>query len=79
MNNNATLGKWIIIIGIIVVFLAIVGSCDDSESDYRKTLESGTKKYYSGESMTKEEYEAVKDFNEWMDDQKDKSYDEWDN
>ena len=46
--------------------------------DYRKTLEEGQRKYYSGEKMTKEEYNAVKGFNEWKSKQGSKTYSDWD-
>lgn len=45
---------------------------------YTITLKSGIEKYNNGETMTEEEYNAVKNFNEWSDKQGEKTYDEWD-
>lgn len=67
----------IVFIGITVLSYAFC-SCSSSEDEYRKTLESGQKKYYSGETMTKEEYNAVKSFNNWKNEQKNKKYNDWD-
>ncbi len=35
------------------------------------------KKYYNGDPMTKEEHDAVKGFNEWKNNQGEKTYDKW--
>ena len=50
-----------------------------SNDDFEDTLNSGLEKYQSGETMTKQEYNAVKSFNDWRDKQTDKTYDQWDN
>lgn len=48
-----------------------------SNDRYKDTLNSGLKKYYSGEGMTKKEYNAVKSFNNWKSKQGEKKYSEW--
>lgn len=63
---------------IVLLLCFLFGSCSNSSDEYRKTLESGQQKYYSGDSMTKEEYNAVKNFNEWKSNQTPKTYNEWD-
>ena len=60
-----------------IVMLTMLVGCS-SDDDYRKTLEEGQRKYYSGEKMTKEEYNAVKGFNEWKSKQGSKTYSDWD-
>ena len=75
--------KWIIGGVLLVLFSAIVGAgysdgLSNAENDYRRTLESGQKKYYSGQKMTKEEYNAVKSFNDWKSKQGTKKYSDWD-
>ena len=62
---------------IVLFILALLGSCSNYEDDYRDVLESGQQKYYSGQSMTKEEYNAVKNFNKWKANQGSKTYDDW--
>lgn len=47
--------------------------------DYEETLKSGYDKYLNGEEMSREEYNAVKAFNEWQDKQGEKTYSDWDN
>lgn len=68
------------IIGVIiavVVLLAIIGSCGKSNNSYEDTLKSGMEKYYSGDPMTKEEHDAVQNYNEWKNNQGEKRYDQW--
>lgn len=79
MGNNQN-GSKISVVVIIVIAILLLGSCGSSSSDseYRETLESGQRKYYSGESMTRDEYNAVKGFNDWKSKQGEKSYSEWD-
>lgn len=77
-QKNSSSGKGWIIAGIIilVILTLLSGGSDDS---YRQTLESGQKKYYSGQPMTKQEYNAVKGFNKWKSSQGSKTYSEWGN
>ena len=63
---------------LYLVMLTILSSCS-SNDDYRKTLEEGQRKYYSGEKMTQKEYDAVKGFNKWKSKQDSKTYSDWDN
>jgi len=78
MNENQNGSKWVIGI-VIVVAILLLGSCgSSSDDDFRQTLESGQRKYYSGESMTRDEYNAVKGFNDWKSKQGEKSYSDWD-
>ena len=48
-----------------------------SDDSYRDTLNSGLNKYYSGENMSRSEYNAVKSFNNWKANQDSKSYSDW--
>ena len=48
-----------------------------SDDSYRDTLNSGLNKYYSGENMSRSEYNAVKSFNNWKANQGSKSYSDW--
>ena len=63
----------LIIVALSACFLA--GCGDDS---YRNTLKSGLEKYYSGENMSRSEYNAVKSYNNWKSKQGSKSYNDWD-
>ena len=69
------------VLGIILAMLiavALLGGCTSSSKDsYKDTLVSGQKKYYSGQPMTKQEYNAVKNFNKWKSSQGSKTYDQW--
>ena len=62
----------LIIAALSACFLA--GCSDDS---YRDTLNSGLNKYYSGQNMSKSEYNAVKSYNNWKSNQGSKSYSDW--
>lgn len=65
---------------IVFIWLASGGyKSSNKSSSYSDTLRSGEEKYWSGESMTKEEYNAVKNYHNWLDEQGDKTYNEWDN
>lgn len=76
MNNGKKRNIIALLIGLFsILMLAGCGSYDD----YEDTLNSGLEKYQSGETMTKQEYNAVKSFNDWCDKQTDKTYDQWDN
>ena len=79
MENGQGGSKFGIVI-VVIVLLVLLGSCvgGNSDDEYRKTLESGQRKYYSGESMTRDEYNAVKGFNDWKSKQGEKSYSDWD-
>lgn len=92
-NNSAAhssdaAGTGLCIFGLLIPIILVVWlfvSCSSSFSEsrrkdqeqYRNTLESGQQKYYNGESMTQEEYNAVKDFNNWKDKQGEHAYDDW--
>lgn len=81
-NNNGNSsggGSTILVIICIIVILGLFGSCSNNDDEYKKTLNSGMEKYYNGEKMTKEEYNAVNGYLEWEDDQKDKTYNDWNN
>ena len=78
-QKNSTGGNILIIlicVAIIGILVLAVGGSDDS---YGKILESGQRKYYSGQPMTQQEYNAVKGFNKWKDSQGSKTYDNWGN
>ena len=66
---------------LVIALIALLGSCSGSssksEDTYRKNLESGYQKYILNEPMSKEEHDAVENFNNWKSDQQDKRYDEW--
>ena len=66
-------------IALVVSLLALMLLCTGCGSDdsYRRTLESGQAKYRSGQPMTKQEYNAVKNFNNWKANQGSKTYDQW--
>ena len=49
-----------------------------SDDEYRDTLNSGLDKYYNNEDMTKQEHDAVENFNNWKDKQGEKKYSDWD-
>ncbi|HIW21036.1 MAG TPA: hypothetical protein H9887_03320 [Candidatus Dorea intestinavium] len=70
-----------LVLVIMIAFIWLLGSCsnsDSSSSKYDQDLESGYEKYQSGEDMSEDEYNAVKNFNNWREKNTDKSYDEWD-
>ena len=77
-QRNGLGGKgWIIAVIVVLAILALfMGDSDDS---YKNTLESGQKKYYSGQPMTQQEYNAVKNINKWKSSQGSKTYSEWGN
>lgn len=60
------------IILVIFLVLLLLGSCggDDEPSSYEKNLDSGWKKWSSGDygSMNRDEREAVNNFLEWSND-----------
>ena len=63
------------------ILLAVLAACSltgcGSDDSYRDTLNSGLNKYYSGESMSRSEYNAVRSFNDWKSKQGSKTYDDW--
>ena len=80
MANRGKSGSGICVIGVIVIVvlgLYLLGSCSNSESSYDRNFKSGIEKYNTGGEMSKEEYNAVKNFNEWKDNNSSKSYSEW--
>lgn len=76
MKSNGGFAGIAFVVIILLIIASLTGNDDDS---YRKTLESGQQKYYSGLSMTKEEYNAVKGFNDWSAKQGSKTYSQWGN
>ncbi len=68
--------KRIVIFAIAVLTVCFLTGCGGGDS-YRDTLESGLNKYYSGQKMSKSEYNAVKSFNNWKAKQGSKSYSNW--
>lgn len=62
---------------VVAVILACCLTGCGSDDSYRDTLNSGLNKYYSGQSMTKQEYNAVKSYNNWKSKQGPKTYDGW--
>ena len=82
-NNNQKSGgggSTILVIIIIVILLGLIGSCSSGgSSKYDDDLNSGLEKYRNGEKMNEDEYDAVNNFLEWEDKQKDKTYDDWNN
>lgn len=69
--------KRVFVVGLTLMLMAAATGCS-SDDDYRELLERGQEKYYNGEEMSREEYNAVKSFNDWKDKQGGKTYDEWD-
>ena len=70
----------LLIVVVVIVLLSALGSCGGSSSDdsYKETLNNGLEKYYNGDEMTKEEYDAVKSYNKWKYKNSDHDYDSWD-
>ncbi len=59
--------------GVMAAFLTACGN----DNSYRDTLESGLNKYYTGQQMSRSEYNAVKSFNNWKSKQGTKTYSDW--
>ena len=83
-NNTGNNGGSFITIAIIVIAIIMgVATCNSDNSSSRQkqadTLKSGLNKYYSGENMSKEEYDAVKSFNNWQYKNSEHTYSSWDN
>lgn len=81
MTNGKGLGGGSIILVIIgiVIILSLLGSCSSGgSSKYENDLNNGLNKYYNGEKMNEDEYNAVKNFNDWKEKQGEKTYDDWD-
>ena len=68
--------KRIAIFAIVVLTACSLSGCGSDDS-YRDTLESGLNKYYTGQKMSKSEYNAVKSFNNWKANQGPKTYSDW--
>lgn len=64
------------IIGILGGTVALTACGSD---EYEQTLKSGYQKYQTGQQMTREEYNAVKSFNDWKYKNSDHTYSEWNN
>ena len=66
---------------IVVLLLGMIGSCSGASSKssdrYRQNMESGLQKYYNGEKMNEEEYNAVKDYQNWKYKNSEHTYDDW--
>jgi len=77
-NQNSGGGSAVGVILVIIILIGLIGSCGSSDDEYRDTLDSGLEKYYNGDKMSKDEYDAVKGFNKWKDKQGEKTYDDWD-
>lgn len=44
----------------------------------KRDLNGGLEKYYKGEKMSEDEYRAVRNYHDWLDDQKEeKNYEDW--
>lgn len=67
-------GFWIVIALIAIILL---GKVNGSNNHYEETLKSGLDKYYKGQEMSKSEYNAVKDYNDWKFKSEDHTYDRW--
>ncbi len=65
------------VIIVLVIIFSIIGACSNSSDKYKKTLQSGMEKYYNGDPMSKEEHDAVQGFNDWKNNQGEKTYDQW--
>lgn len=76
-QSKSNLGENIIAAIFVFVIAFLLNSCTNQELKYEKTLRDGLEKYYNGEKMTKEEHDAVESYHNWVDDQKEKKYDEW--
>ena len=68
--------KRIAMLIIAALSACFLTGCGGNDS-YRDTLNSGLNKYYSGQSMSKSEYNAVKSYNNWKSSQGSKTYDGW--
>lgn len=69
--------KSIMMVIMCVGMMGLFTGCS-SDDDYKDTLNSGLQKYYNGDNMSKEEYNAVKSYNNWKDKQSEKKYSDWD-
>lgn len=69
--------KFVSIITVLLITIMLV-ACGGSSDSYRDTLESGQRKYYNGEKMTQQEYNAVKSFKKWEEKNGEHTYSDWD-
>ena len=65
------------IAALIIAVLTAVSLTGCGDDSYKDTLNSGLNKYYSGENMSRSEYNAVKSYNNWKSNQGSKSYSDW--
>lgn len=79
-NSGGGCSSYLIAGVLFLLVLGGLGSCmgDSSSDDYSNTLKSGYSKYLTGEKMNRQEYNAVKSYNNWLDKQGEKSYSDWD-
>ena len=75
MKRNLSI---ILVVVCLICLMLGLTSCSSNDS-YRQTLNSGLEKYQRGEAMSREEYNAVKGFNDWRSKQGNKTYDAWGN
>ena len=68
--------KYFLMLVMAILASVMLTGCGSDDS-YRDTLNSGLNKYYSGENMSKSEYNAVKSYNNWKSKQGSKSYSDW--
>lgn len=73
-----------IAIGLLCVCACAMplSACGDDEPTYEENLNSGLDKFYSGEEMNENEYNAVNDFFEWEmngGEDQEKTYEDWSN
>ena len=66
----------LVMIAVAAASALCVGGCGSDDS-YRDTLNSGLSKYYSGDKMSRSEYNAVKSFNDWKAKQGGQTYNDW--
>lgn len=67
-QNKNSGGVWGLIVVIILV-LALFGSCSNSSDSYSDMLMNARKKAVTGEKLNKQEKQALKGFNEWKSNQ----------
>lgn len=79
MNNTAkTVAMIVIGVLMLVGLFGMCSSIGSSSSSYEDDLRNGVQKAYTGEEMTKDEYNAANNFFEWKEEQGTKTYNDWD-